>query len=140
MRQLVEEILSLSLLEVADLTKIMQERLHMPDNVGWGPMAGMGPMGGGMMQGQMPAAAPAAAAPPPPVEEKTAFNVKLAGYDAAAKIKIIKEVRALTSLGLKEAKDLVEKAPVVIKEDVKKEDAEAMKQKLVAAGAKIELE
>ena len=71
---------------------------------------------------------------------KTAFDVKIEKYDAAAKIKIIKEVRAMTDLGLKEAKELVEKAPVVVRAGLPKEEAEALAAKLKAAGAAVALE
>lgn len=74
------------------------------------------------------------------MKEKDAFNIKLGAVDQKVKIKIIKEVRAITGLGLKEAKELVEKAPVVIKEGVKKEEAEAFKKLLVDAGAAVDLE
>jgi len=74
-------------------------------------------------------AAPAAAAPQ---EEKTEFTIKLEGFDAASKIKVIKEVRGITDLGLKEAKDLVEGAPAVLKKGIKKEEAEEIKAKLEA--------
>ena len=82
----------------------------------------------------------AAAAVEAPKEEKTSFDVKLASYDAKSKIKIIKEVRVITGLGLKEAKALVEASPSVLKKDIKKEEAEAMMEKLKALGAVIELE
>ncbi|CAL5369373.1 unnamed protein product [Camellia sinensis] len=72
--------------------------------------------------------------------EKTAFDVKLEKFDAAAKIKVIKEVRAFTDLGLKEAKDLVEKAPVVVKKGVAKEEADSIVEKLKALGATVMLE
>ncbi|PNX72576.1 50S ribosomal protein l7 l12-like [Trifolium pratense] len=72
--------------------------------------------------------------------EKTAFDVKLDGFDAAAKIKIIKEVRTFTSLGLKEAKDLVEKAPTLLKKGVTKEEAESIIAKLKEVGAKASME
>ncbi|KAL7231654.1 hypothetical protein ACSBR2_009815 [Camellia fascicularis] len=72
--------------------------------------------------------------------EKTAFDVKLEKFDAAAKIKVIKEVRAFTDLGLKEAKDLVEKAPVVVKKGVAKEEADSIVEKLKALGATVVLE
>ena len=85
------------------------------------------------------AAAPAAAAAAAPVEEKDEFDVVLAGFDAAKKIGIIKVVRELTGLGLKEAKDLVEAAPKPVKEGVAKGDAEEMKKKLTEAGATVEL-
>ena len=73
-------------------------------------------------------------------EEKTAFNLKLVGYDDKAKIKVIKEVRAIAGLGLKEAKEMVEGAPKVVMKDIGKEAAEEMKEKLEAVGATIEIE
>lgn len=73
-------------------------------------------------------------------EEKTAFDVKLASFDAKSKIKVIKEVRAITGLGLKEAKELVEGAPSTLKKDVKKEEADELVEKLKAVGAVVELE
>ncbi|XP_020242723.1 uncharacterized protein LOC109820938 [Asparagus officinalis] len=73
-------------------------------------------------------------------KEKTAFDVKLEGFDAAAKIKVIKEVRGFTELGLKEAKELVEKAPVVVKSGVTKEEAEKIVEKLKGIGAKVAME
>ena len=86
------------------------------------------------------AAAPAAAgAAAPAEEEKTEFDVILAGFDAAKKVAIIKEVRAITGLGLKEAKDLVEAAPKAVKEAAPKEEAEKIKAQLEAAGAKVEV-
>mmetsp|Transcript_22644 Transcript_22644/g.49460 ORF Transcript_22644/g.49460 Transcript_22644/m.49460 type:complete len:95 (+) Transcript_22644:2-286(+) len=88
-------------------------------------------MGGAPMAG---GAAAAPAAEEAPVAEKTAFTVKLESFDASAKIKLIKEVRALTGLGLKEAKEMVEKTPVEVKKDIKKEEAETIKGKLEAAG------
>jgi large subunit ribosomal protein L7/L12 len=84
------------------------------------------------------AAAPAAAAAGPAVEEKTEFTVMLVEA-GANKIGAIKEVRAITGLGLKEAKDLVEGAPKAVKEGVSKQEAEDIKKKLEAAGAKVEL-
>ena len=83
-----------------------------------------------------PAAAGAAAAAE---EEKTEFDVVLAGFDAAAKIKVIKVVREITGLGLADAKGLVEGAPKALKEGVSKDEAEEMKKKLEEAGAKVEL-
>jgi len=73
------------------------------------------------------------------VEEKTLFDLKLMGFDAKAKIKVIKEVRAIAGLGLKEAKELVEGAPKVIKKDIKKEEAEELQKKLEEVGATIEV-
>ena len=98
---LVEELLKLDILEFSDLSKLLARKLGLPEN----------PMMGGMMMagGGAPAAgAPAAAADAPPAEEeKTSFTVKLDGFDASSKIKVIKEIRAITQLGLKEAKELV---------------------------------
>ena len=112
----------LTVLEAADLVKMLEADLG---------ISAAAPM---MMAG--PAAGGAAAAP---AEEKTSFNVLL--KDAGAnKINVIKEVRAMTNLGLKEAKDLVEAAPKVIKESVLKAEAEDLKKKLEAAGAKVELQ
>ena len=87
------------------------------------------------------AAAPVAvaAAAAPAAEEKTEFDVVLASFDAAAKIKVIKAVREITGLGLKEAKEVVEGAPKAVLEGAKKEDAEAAKEKLEAAGAAVTL-
>ncbi|KAE8718522.1 50S ribosomal protein L7/L12 [Hibiscus syriacus] len=81
------------------------------------------------------ASAPGASASETKALEKTAFDIKLEKFDAAAKIKIIKEVRSFTDLGLKEAKDLVEKVPVVVKKGVTKEDAESIIKKLQELGA-----
>ncbi|DAZ95517.1 TPA: hypothetical protein N0F65_001856 [Lagenidium giganteum] len=75
-----------------------------------------------------------------PKEEKTQFDVKLASFDAKSKIKVIKEIRAITGLGLKEAKELVEGAPSVLKKDVKKEEAEELIVKLKEVGAVAEME
>lgn len=72
--------------------------------------------------------------------EKTVFDVKLEGFDAAAKIKVIKEVRGFTDLGLKEAKDLVEKAPTLLKKGVTKEEAEKIMEKMKGVGAKVSME
>ena len=90
------------------------------------------------MIGAAPAAG--AAAPAAAEEEQTEWAVKLEGFDAAQKIKVIKEVRAATELGLKEAKDLVEGAPAVLKKGLKKEDAEAIKEKIEKVGGKVVLE
>lgn len=115
---------SLTVLEAADLVKMLEEELGIQAAA---PMM----MAGGAAGGGAAAAAPA--------EEKTSFNVilKEAG---ANKIGVIKEVRAVTNLGLKEAKDLVEAAPKMVKEAVPKAEAEDLKKKLEAAGAKVELQ
>ncbi|WOL18353.1 hypothetical protein Cni_G27147 [Canna indica] len=133
---IVDEISRLSLLEVADLTEALRSRLgveQMPVMAIMSP--GMGPAGG------FPGAGAAAgAAPEEKKEEKTAFDLKLESFDAASKIKIIKEVRTFTDLGLKEAKELVEKAPTVLKTGVLKEDAEKIVEKMKQLGAKVVLE
>ena len=91
--------------------------------------------GGAVMMAAAPAGGEAAAAAP----AKTEFDVVLEGYEDAKKIAVIKEVRAATSLGLKEAKELVEKAPSKVKEGISKEDAEKLKAALETAGAKVSI-
>lgn len=114
---------NLTALELSDLVKGLEQRLG---------IKAASPMPAGMM---MAAAGGGAAAP---VEEKTTFDVVLKEA-GANKIGVIKEVRAVTNLGLKEAKDLVEGAPKTVKEGATKEEAEELKKKLEAAGAKVEL-
>jgi large subunit ribosomal protein L7/L12 len=87
----------------------------------------------------MMAAAPGAGAAAAPAEAKTEFDVVLEGFDAAKKIGVIKVIRAITSLGLKEAKDLVEGAPSKVKEGISKEDADKAKKELEEAGAKVSI-
>ena len=119
--QVIEWLSSQSVLEIASLVKDLESK--------WGVSAAA-PVAA--------AAAPAAAAAAAPAEEKTEFNVVL--LEAGAnKIGVIKEVRAITGLGLKEAKDLVEGAPKAVKEGASKQEAEEIKKKLEAAGAKVEL-
>ena len=130
--RLADDICSLTLLEVHDMTQILSKRL----GISAAPMM-MGAPVGAVAPG---AGAPAAAAAPAAEEEKTEFTVKLEGFDAAQKIKVIKEVRAVTELGLKEAKELVEGAPAVLKKGLKKEDAEAVKEKIEKVGGKVVLE
>ncbi|KAL3618872.1 hypothetical protein CASFOL_037100 [Castilleja foliolosa] len=89
---------------------------------------------------QSPSSAGGASAPAAAAKEKTAFDVKLEKFDTAAKLKVIKEIRAFTDLGLKEAKDLVEKTPAVVKKGVTKEEAEKIVEKLKAVGATVVLE
>lgn len=127
--RLADDICSLTLLEVHDMTTILTKRLGLSGS----PM----PM---MAAGAAPAAGAGAAAPAAAEEEQTEFAVKLEGFDPAQKIKVIKEVRAATELGLKEAKDLVEGAPAVLKKGLKKEDAEAIKEKIEKVGGKVVLE
>jgi large subunit ribosomal protein L7/L12 len=118
-----EQIQGLTLLEASQLVKLLEEKLGVSAAAA-APMVAAGGGGGA-------AAAPAA-------EEKTEFSVVLTGV-GANKINVIKAVREVTSLGLKEAKDLVDGAPKPIKEGVNKEEAEAIKKKFVDAGATVEV-
>ena len=120
LQKIVDELSTLTVLEAADLAKMLEEK--------WGVSAAA------------PVAMMAAgnAAPAVAAEEKTEFNVILTAA-GAQKINVIKEVRAITSLGLKEAKDLVEGAPKPVKEGVNKDEAEKIKKQLEAAGATVEL-
>ena len=117
--KIVEELSALTVLEAADLSKLLEEK--------WGVSAAAAV-----------AAAPAAAAAGPAAEEQTEFDVILTG-DGGNKINVIKEVRAITGLGLGEAKALVESAPKAVKEGASKAEAEELKAKLIAAGATVEL-
>ena len=119
LQKIVDDLSSLTVLEAAELAKLLEEK--------WGVSAAAAVAVAG------PAAAAAA-----PAEEKTEFTVMLTAA-GDKKIEVIKEVRAITGLGLKEAKDLVEAAPKAVKEGLNKADAEAAKKKLEAAGAKVEL-
>jgi large subunit ribosomal protein L7/L12 len=119
LQTLVDDLSKLTVLEAADLAKMLEEK--------WGVSAAAA---------VAVAAAPGAAAAP--VEEKTEFTVVLTAA-GEKKIEVIKEVRALTGLGLKEAKDLVEGAPKPVKEGVSKDEAEKVKAQLEKAGAKVEL-
>ena len=116
LNKIIDDLSSLTVVEAAELSKQLEEK--------WG----------------VTAAAAVVAAPPPavPVEEKDEFTIMLTAA-GDKKINVIKEVRAVTTLGLKEAKDLVEGAPKEIKSGVNKKEAEEIKQKLEAAGAKVEL-
>jgi large subunit ribosomal protein L7/L12 len=122
---LIAEIEKLSVLDLVKLGKALQDR--------WGVSAAPVAVAPGPATGGAPAEVA------PPVEEQTEFNVILASFDAAKKIGVIKVVRELTNLGLKEAKDLVEAAPKPVKEAVSKEEATAAKAKLEEAGAKVEV-
>ena len=120
--QIIDAIASMTVLEIADLVKAMEEKFGVTAAA---PVAA--------------AAGPAAAAAAP-VEEKTEFTVILkAGVPAEKKIAIIKEVRAITGLGLKEAKDLVEAGDKALKENVSKEEAEKVKKQIVDAGGAVEI-
>lgn len=114
---MIEEIKALTVLELSELVHALEEEFGVSAAAMAAPAAG---------------AAPAA-------EEKTEFDVVLAGFDAAAKIKIIKVVREISGLGLAEAKAFVEAAPKAIKEGVGKDEAEELKKKLEEAGAKVEV-
>ncbi len=116
--KLVEELSALTVMEAADLSKMLEEK--------WGVSAAAA------------VAAPAAGGAAAAAEEKTEFDVVLVEA-GANKINVIKEIRAITALGLKEAKDLVDGAPKTVKEGAPKAEAEEIKAKLEAAGAKVEL-
>ena len=124
--EILEKLKSLTLLEASELVKQIEETFG---------VSAAAPAGGMMMMaaGAAPGAAPAAEAE----EEKTEFDVVLEEVPSDKKIAILKVVRALTGLGLKEAKDMVESAPKPIKEAVAKEEAEEVKKKLEEAGAKV---
>jgi large subunit ribosomal protein L7/L12 len=115
---MIEEIKGLTVLELSELVHALEEEF-------------------GVSAAAM--AAPAAGAAAPAAEEKTDFDVILAGFDAASKIKVIKAVREITGQGLAEAKATVEGAPATLKEGVAKDEAEALKKQLEEAGAKVEL-
>ena len=119
LNKIIDQLSKLTVIEAADLSKQLEEK--------WGVTAAAAIV-----------AAPAAAGGAAPVEEKDEFSIMLTSA-GDKKINVIKEVRALTGLGLKEAKDLVEAAPKEVKTGVAKKDAEEVKKKLEAAGAKVEL-
>ena len=116
--QILESIKALSILELADLVKAVEEEFG--------------------VSAAAPVAVAGAAAAAPAAEEKTEFDVVLKSF-GAKKLDVIKVIREITGLGLKEAKDLVEGAPKTVKEGLSKEDAEAMKEKIAATGAEVEL-
>ena len=115
---MIEEVKALTVLELSELVHALEEEF-------------------GVSAAAM--AAPAAGAAAPAAEEKTEFDVILASFDAAAKIKVIKVVREITGLGLAEAKAAVEAAPKALKEGVSKDEAEELKKKLEEVGAKVEI-
>lgn len=121
---LIKSIETMSVLELSDLVKALEEKFGVSANM--------------PMMAAPAAGAAGSAAGAPAAEEKTAFTVVLTSA-GASKIAVIKEVRTMTSLGLKEAKDLVDAAPKPVKDGVPKEEAEEMKKKLEAAGATVEL-
>ncbi|MDR3170174.1 MAG: 50S ribosomal protein L7/L12 [Treponema sp.] len=120
--QILDAISSMTVLEVSELVKAMEEKFGVSAAA---PVA-VAAVGG-----------PAAGAPAEAVEEQTEFTVVLKGYDDTKKIAVIKEVRAVTGLGLKEAKDLVEGAPKPLKENISKEEAGKIKDQVTAAGGTV---
>ena len=120
--EILEAIASMTVLEASELVKAMEEKFGVSAAA---PVA---------------VAAAAGAAPAAAVEEKTEFNVILKSFDESKKIAVIKEVRAVTGLGLKEAKDLVEGAPKALKEGVSKEDAAKIKDSITASGGTVEIQ
>jgi large subunit ribosomal protein L7/L12 len=159
---LADQILSLSLIEAADLCDVCQERLS--ERSGGIPLrapfphpgamfGGIPPMGGFPMGGMQAPPAPAQSAPTEtpagatgstpaaadaPAEEKSIVSVKLVSYATDKRVSVIKEIRGITGLGLKESKELVESVPKVIKRGLPREEAEALKKKLESAGAVVE--
>jgi large subunit ribosomal protein L7/L12 len=121
--EILEAIASMTVLEVSELVKMMEEKFGVSAAA---PVA--------------IAAGPAAGAAPAAVEEKTEFNVILKAFEDSKKIAVIKEVRAVTNLGLKEAKDLVEGVPKPLKENVSKEEAAKIKEAITAAGGTVEIQ
>ena len=122
--EILEKLKTLTLLEAAELVKQIEETFEVSAAGGGGMMM--------MAPGAMPGAAPAEAE-----EEKTEFDVVLEEFPSDKKIKVLKAVRAITGLGLKEAKEIVESVPKAIKEGVSKDDAEAAKKQLEDEGAKV---
>ncbi len=121
-KSIIEEIEKMSVLDLSELVKILEEKFGVSAAA---PMA-------------MAAAGPAGAAEGEAAEEKTSFNVELTAA-GASKINVIKAIRAVTQLGLKEAKDMADGAPVIVKEGAKKEEAEEIKKTLEEAGAQVTL-
>jgi large subunit ribosomal protein L7/L12 len=122
----VQFIENMTVLELSDFIKVLEEKFGVSAAM---PMMAAAPAGGGQ-----------AAAAAEPVEEQTEFNVILTGYEAEKKIQVIKVVRAITSLGLKEAKDLVEGAPKPVKEGVSKDEAANIKKQLEEVSAQVKVE
>jgi large subunit ribosomal protein L7/L12 len=119
--EILEAIASMTVLEVSELVKAMEEKF-------------------GVSAAAPVAVAAAAAAPAAAAEEKTEFTVILKAFDDTKKIAVIKEIRAVTDLGLKEAKELVESAPKPIKENISKEEAGKIKDQVTAAGGTVEIQ
>ncbi|MGD0230868.1 MAG: 50S ribosomal protein L7/L12 [Syntrophorhabdales bacterium] len=117
---------NMTVLELSEFIKVLEDKFGVQAAM---PMMAAGAMGAG-----------AAAAPAEAVEEQTEFNVVLTGYEADKKIQVIKVVRAVTSLGLKEAKDLVEGVPKSVKEGVSKQEAESVKKQLEEVSGQVKIE
>ncbi|KAG8383374.1 hypothetical protein BUALT_Bualt04G0005900 [Buddleja alternifolia] len=134
---IVDELSGLTLLEISDLTEVLRKKMGIEEmpmmavmmpGMGFAPGMAKGKGGGGVAKEEEK-------------KERTSFDLRLeGGFDAGAKIKIIKEVRACTDLGLKEAKDLVEKAPTLLKKGVTKDEAEKIIEKMKGIGAKVVIE
>jgi len=127
---IVDEILKLDMIQISQLSELFAEKIGLPKmdpNAAMTMNMGGGGGGGGAAEAEEK------------VEEKTEFEVKLTGFDTKSKIKVIKEIRTITGLGLKEAKALVEGAPKTVKGNIKKEEADEMKEKLEAVGATVEV-
>jgi large subunit ribosomal protein L7/L12 len=124
--QILEAISSMTVLEVSELVKAMEEKF--------------GVSAAAPVAVAVAGAAPAGAAGGEAAEEKTEFNVILKAFDDSKKIAVIKEVRAVTGLGLKEAKDLVEGAPKTLKENASKDEAAKIKEQVTAAGGTVEIQ
>ncbi|MDR2467465.1 MAG: 50S ribosomal protein L7/L12 [Spirochaetaceae bacterium] len=124
--EILEAIASMTVLEVSELVKMMEEKFG---------VSAAAPVAVAAVAGAAPAAGAAAGG-----EEKTEFNVILKAFDESKKIAVIKEVRQATGLGLKEAKDLVEGAPKPLKENVPKEEADKIKKAVEAAGGTVEVQ
>jgi large subunit ribosomal protein L7/L12 len=122
--EVIQYIENMTVLELSEFVKVLEDK--------FGVQAAMPMMAAGVAGGAAPAAAPA--------EEQTEFNVILTGYEAEKKIQVIKVVRAITSLGLKEAKDLVEGAPKPVKEGVSKDEAANIKKQLEEVSAQVKVE
>jgi large subunit ribosomal protein L7/L12 len=125
--QILEAISSMTVLEVSELVKAMEEKFGVSAAAPVAVAVAGGAAGGAAAGGEA-------------AEEKTEFNVILKGFDDSKKIAVIKEVRAVTGLGLKEAKELVEGAPKPLKENVSKEEAAKIKETVTAAGGTIEIQ
>ena len=124
-----DKMIQLDVIEVHLISQLINERLGIviTESDKRGFVAGPGAGGGDAAEQEV-------------VVEKTAFDLKLTGFDAKSKIKVIKEVRAITGLGLKEAKEMVEGAPKTVKKGIKMEEAEELKAKLEAAGGTVDIE